>query len=271
MDMLHADEYKDIKVYVSITSIFQKQNYLLQTLSSIKDQTYKIDKCYIFLSDDEYLLDEGFKDRKITNENLLTFLHANMDVFEVRWTKNIGSYRKLIPLLKEKLEENCVIITIDDDTVYDNSMVRIYLQEYISNKCCIAGRFYTMEFDEICNIIYDQCKNNSEIKSVYNFHTGKGGVLYHPSFFKETIGLMFDESLFLTECKTADDVWFNFHRIANKIPCKTTRNFCTKDITQSFSLYMNINHHIDKNTNQSYNTNAMRSVARLLTNLGYDL
>ena len=57
-------------IYISLTSIFQNQNILLKTLKSIKEQTLKPNKCIIYLSEEPYLLDEGFKD-KIINKDWL--------------------------------------------------------------------------------------------------------------------------------------------------------------------------------------------------------
>ena len=106
-----------MNIYVSLTSIFQKQNQLLETLKSIKNQTLKPTKCYIFLSVEPYLLDLGFKNKKLNN-NLQDYIDSNY-IFEIRWCENIGSYRKLLPLLKEKWNENCIILTMDDDIYYN--------------------------------------------------------------------------------------------------------------------------------------------------------
>ena len=94
-------------LYVSVTSIKQNQNRLLLTLKSIKTQIIKPSKCFIYLSEEPYLLDKGFKDR-ILNKNLEDFINKN-NLFEIRWCKNTGPYRKLLPLLKEKYQEDCLI------------------------------------------------------------------------------------------------------------------------------------------------------------------
>ena len=38
------------------------------------------------------------------------------DIFKVFWGNDIGPYGKLLPLLKKKWKEDCLIITLDDDT-----------------------------------------------------------------------------------------------------------------------------------------------------------
>ena len=67
-------------------------------------QTRKPDKIFLYLSEDSQLLDTGFKDKKITNLNLLKFIN-DTPLIDIRWVKNIGSYRKLLPILKDKWEK----------------------------------------------------------------------------------------------------------------------------------------------------------------------
>ena len=138
-------------------------------------------------------------------------------IFQIRWVENEGPYRKLIPLLKEKWDEDCVIITIDDDTFYDNKLIENYLNDYEKYNCCISYRGFTFKMEDIVkiNINYYNSKDNLKKLNLYNFCTGKGGVLYHPSFFKKTGNLIFNKDIYLSEFPTTDDIWFNFIRIAN--------------------------------------------------------
>ena len=106
-----------IPIYISLTTIFKNQTILLKTLQSIITQTYVPDKIYLFISEEPFLLDTGFTNKIITNNNLLNFLKIHEKNIELKWVNNQGSYRKLIPLLKEKWNDDCIIITIDDDTV----------------------------------------------------------------------------------------------------------------------------------------------------------
>lgn len=60
-------------VYVSLTSIFKNQSKLLRTLVSITKQTYSPNKIFLYLSETPYILDSGFKKKKITNIKLSKF------------------------------------------------------------------------------------------------------------------------------------------------------------------------------------------------------
>ena len=178
-------------LYLSLTSIKGNEISLYHTIKSIANQTVKPDRCFLYLSEEAYMLDSGFKDRKI-DDHLLKLIDESM--FEVVWVKNTGPYRKLLPLLQEKLHEDCAIIAIDDDTGYEPDMIKKYVEYYRKYKCVIAARSFTMKFDSIEDINY---KDRAELNSLhlYNFHTGKGGVLYCPHFFSKTIDHIFNEEI----------------------------------------------------------------------------
>ena len=88
------------------------------------------------------VLDDGFKNKEITHTGLVELLHNN-SLIDVRWVKNIGSFRKLLPLLKEKWEKDCFIITIDDDTLYHEDLIFNLLNDYNKYKCVIGYRGVT--------------------------------------------------------------------------------------------------------------------------------
>ena len=82
---------------ISLISIFQRQNSLLSTLKSCFQQSlnskYYLDKDIINLSEEPYLLDTGFKDKKITNIELIQFINKNKQKILINWTLNTGPYR----------------------------------------------------------------------------------------------------------------------------------------------------------------------------------
>ena len=123
-----------IQVYVSLTSIFQNQDILVSTLDSIMKQTILPDKLFLYLSEDKSFFDNGFTNKKVTNEKLKTLI-ANNKIIEIMWGKDIGPYGKLLPLLKEKWNEDCIIITIDDDTVYNKNLINNLVEDYEKHNC----------------------------------------------------------------------------------------------------------------------------------------
>ena len=188
---------------VSLTTSPKRLIHIEKVINSIYRQNVKPDKIYLYLSEDPYILDEGFKDKIITNINLLNFIKTNNLLIEINWEKNIGSYRKLIPLLKKKWNEECIIITIDDDTVYDNDLIKNLVEDYNKHKCVVGYRGFTPKFDTFENfnyLLHDKLENYS----LYNFLTGKGGILYKPDFFHKTNDLIFDEKIYLNTSRYID-------------------------------------------------------------------
>ena len=75
-------------------------------------------------------MDKGFSNKIITNNNLLSLIENSKEIIELEWVENIGSYRKLTPLLMKKWEEDCIIITIDDDIEYNKILIENMVKDY---------------------------------------------------------------------------------------------------------------------------------------------
>jgi predicted O-methyltransferase YrrM len=238
-----------IPVYISLTSIFKNQDILLQTLQSIMKQTILPDKIFLYLSDEPYILDTGFKDKKITNSNLLKFINNN-SIIDIKWVKNTGSYRKLLPLLKDKWNEDCIIITIDDDTVYDTLLIENLINDYNEQNCVIGYRGFTALFDKFENFDYDK-RYKLQHLSLYNFFTGKGGILYKPQFFHKTHDLIFNDKIYIDTCPIQDDIWFYIIRLFNNVKGYLgNKNWQVKDLSSN-GLYINFNRK-NKNNNKAF-------------------
>ena len=242
-----------IPVYISLTSIFQNQDILLQTLQSIMKQTRLPDKIFLYLSEEAYILDTGFKDKKITNSKLLKYINDN-SIIDIKWVKNIGSYRKLLPLLKDKWDEDCIIITIDDDTVYDTHLIENLVNDYHKHKCVIGYSGFTPSFDKLENFDYLKRVKLQHL-SLYNFFTGKGGILYKPEFFHKTHDLIFNDKIYLDTCPTGDDIWFYIVRLLNNVKgYLVNKEWLVNDLTREKGLYSIFNMHNNNNTSSFKNT-----------------
>lgn len=254
-----------MKVYISLTSIFDNQKSLLQTLQTILHQTHKPDKCYLYLSTEPYLLDKGFEHKTKSMSNDLCQLISENPLIEVVWCSNTGPYRKLLPLLSDKWQEDCAIITIDDDTEYAPNFIGLMLDHYKQHQCCISYRGFTMTHKASLKDLDYETRSPLTPKYLYNFHTGKGGVLYIPAFFSKVKSIIFNETLYNMCCPTGDDIWFNFMRIACGIPCYVNNDTHTMgaDLTTAFSLYRNYN------MKNNLNTNNIRLLVDKLMELGY--
>ena len=161
--------------------------------------------------------------------------------------KNEGPYRKLIPLLKEKWEEDCIIITIDDDTIYDKRLIENMVNDYNKYNCVINYRGFTPKMDNFCEFDYETRDKLCHLH-LFNFCTGKGGILYKPEFFHKTKELIFNKGIYLNKCKTNDDIWFYILRVMNNIKAYVDKKkYMTGDL-QTKGLYLNYNMKNNNNT-----------------------
>lgn len=148
-----------------------------------------------------YLADEEFpqRERNLPPE-LLNLLSER---FEIRWTKNIRSYKKLIPALKDFPDD--IIITFDDDLFFHPELIERLLVGYKKYPDMIhAHRVRHITFDESgkfvkgSGILYD--------RPTYLHKLSCGaGCLFPPKSLHEEI---FREDKFMTLAPTNDDLWF---------------------------------------------------------------
>ena len=117
-------------------------------------------------SEDKSLFDNGFVNKKLTFKPLEYLLKKN-DIFKVFWGNDIGHYGKLLPLLKKKWKEDCLIITLDDDTVYNLKLIKNMVEDYKKNKCVICYRGFTPDITNIEEMTYLKRKVPAIPKYIY--------------------------------------------------------------------------------------------------------
>lgn len=286
-----------IPIIISLTSIYHRQKSLLNTLQTCIKQNlnftnlnnkYYLDKIIINLSVEQYLLDIGFCNKEITNQQLQDFIKNNSNIIEINWVDNTGPYRKLLPTLQKYWDTpKQIIITIDDDITLSEKFVYNIIKEYELNNCeaCIAYRGYTMDWSsfkkDIKNIKYYVPKLSPihiVEKSLYNFSTNGAGTLWTPSMFQinpKSKDLLFNYETILSICTTADDIWYNFMRIINGIELiiiqqKQTRlKMYSIKTDKSTALYYKFNNMKikDRNTNEELdrNTCQLRNVYNFIS------
>lgn len=198
-------------VIVSLTSFPAAIPYAAQAVQSILNGSVLPDKVVLYLTFSQ------FNESAIPQE-LLKLAEENPR-FEIRdYPKDIRSYRKLIPALKDF--PNAIIVTIDDDVAYHKHMLRdlLRLHEEIPN-AVLAHRAKRIKPDKP----YRKWSKYrwyhflfQRIHSGYkNIQTGVGGVLYPPHSLKPE---MLDVELFTQIAPTTDDIWFWAAAVANDTP-----------------------------------------------------
>lgn len=186
-------------IIVSLTTYGRRIHDVYLAIESIMQGTVKPNKIILWLSEEEF----GKKDLPITLQK------QQIRGLEIKYCKDIRSYKKLVYTLKE-YPEAC-IITIDDDLIYNFDLVENLLNRHKQNPSYIcASRIHQITKNSDGSIKkyldWNGCAGNDTPESDLNFFTTGGGTLFPPHAFpKET----FDEDVFTNICPTADDVWFN--------------------------------------------------------------
>lgn len=187
------------EVVVSLTSYGKRIYDVYLAIESIMQGSIKPNRILLWLSEEEF-------SNKVLPQTLQKQVERGL---EIRFCKDIKSYKKLIYTLKEF--PNACTITIDDDLIYNFDLVENLVAAHKTVPNCIwANRIHEMTYNENGSLksylqwyfmVNHDCRNKKNI-----FFTGVGGVLYPPNSLHKEV---FNDDVFLDICPTADDVWFN--------------------------------------------------------------
>ena len=222
-------------IIISFTSFPARIKTVHLVVDSLFKQTLKPDRIILWLADSQF----PKKEKELPKE----LLEQKKRGLEIRWCEDIRSYKKLIPTLK--LFPNAVIVTIDDDNIFDKDWLKILYSSYLNYPNCISchriTKFVLNSNDEF-EIVTSGRKYYHQ-PSYLNKLVGAGGVLYPPhSLYKDIL----DEKLFMSLTPTNDDQWFWFMAILNGYRVKVADGAQIKlnpiDGTQEVAL-CNINDH----------------------------
>ncbi len=199
------------QVIISLTSFPAAIEYAIGAIKSVLNGSELPDKVVLYLTFSQFGEDGIPKD--------LQDLTAENPIFEVRnYDKDIRSYRKLIPALKDF--PDATIVTIDDDVAYHEHMLRdlLALHEQLPN-AVLAHRAKRINLGKPYRKWKKYRWYHFLFKRIYysfdNLQTGVGGVLYPPHSLRED---MLDATLFTQIAPTTDDIWFWAAAVANNVP-----------------------------------------------------
>lgn len=185
-------------VTVSLTSYGKRAHLCYRTIESIMQNTVLPNHIVLWLADDEF-------SEETIPENLVRLKERGL---EIGFYKDIKSFKKLVPSLIKYPDD--VIITVDDDVIYHEETIEILLKHYAKDPHSIwAFTGSKILFSPDGTLLPYIQWYNANIKAMEtdscNFPTGVGGILYPPHSLDSRV---IDDSLFMTLCPTADDVWF---------------------------------------------------------------
>jgi len=219
-------------IIISLTSYGLRINDVYLVIESIFRQSLKADRIILWLSETEF-----------SRENLPEMLlKAEKRGLKIDFCKDIKSYKKLIPTLKNHPED--LIITIDDDILYPINFIEKLVNEYRKSPNvihCYRGRKIVFNKDNKLESYskWKFCRDDFS-PSPRILPTGAGGVLYFPGCFHKDI---LKEDLFLSLAPQADDLWFKVMSLLKGIESKVIeqqREICGKTMTIEASQENNL-------------------------------
>ena len=193
---ISKEQYCDREVIVSLTTYGKRLYDVYLAIESIMQQSMKPNRIVLWLG-------KELQDKPLPG--ILKFQQQRG--LEIAFCKDIRSYTKLVPALCRFPDD--VIITVDDDAIYDFDLLEKLIVAYQEDPSYIyCHRCHKMILDSAGKLKpyndwewqCEECEPN-----ILHFPTGVGGVLYPPHSLDEEV---FNENVFLDICAQADDVWF---------------------------------------------------------------
>lgn len=219
----------DHEVIVSLTSYSKRIHEVYLAIESIMQGTIKPNRIILWLTEEE------FKGKKLP-----IILQKQIERgLEVMYCPDLRAYKKIIPTLK--LYPDSIIVTIDDDLIYEPDLLEHLLTSYQEHPECVSAcRTELIKTDRDGKPLgYMQwgLKEHVDYPSHFNFLTGGGGTLFPPHcLHKEAI----KENIFMTLCPKSDDVWLNAMLLLNGV--KVCKAFTHDAHGEDF--YYNVSPHV---------------------------
>ena len=194
---ISSEKYFDNEIIVSLTTYDKRIYDVYLTIESLMHQTIKPNKIILWLAEDEFTLDNIPQTLKNLQKRGLM----------IDFCEDIKSYKKLVPALKKYPDD--IIITIDDDIIYQHDLVENLLNSYRQNPelihFCRGHRIQFKDDGTLEKYLKWSFFVNDYLINKLNFPTTGGGALFPPHSLHSEVT---NESVFMTLAPHADDVWF---------------------------------------------------------------
>lgn|SRR5574344_1890169 len=239
------------QLIVSVTSYGRRVRKTLKfAVLSMLAQSIRPDRIIIWLDEEHF-----------NSDNIPTSIRRLVNRYgvEVKFCPDYKSYKKLIPTLSLCPED--LIVTIDDDLIYDKRTIEMLYNTHLSNPnaiVCSQANIPTFVNGHL-RPYNDWVFNVVETDKQIILPLGGSGTLYPPnSLFKDVN----KSSLFMTLSPCADDVWFWIMGIMQGTTVKLSSNrhmIMPIDLLYQL-LHKNNNSLMRKNLAEGYNDVQIKAV-----------
>ena len=199
-------------IIISLTSYQKRINSVHKAIATLISQTKKADKIILWLSEMNFPNKE--KDLPI---ELLDY--AKKDI-EIKWVKeDLKSHKKYYYAFK--YYSNSIIITVDDDLIFDKFMIEKLIESYMKYPYAVSAM----------RVHYIEENSNGRIAPYKNWLKEYNGIINIPSMrllATTGAGTLFPPNCLNTEvfnieaikmlCPTTDDLWIKANQVLSNIP-----------------------------------------------------
>lgn len=214
-----------MRIIVSLTSYPPRIGGVYKVIESLFRQTMQVDEIVLYLS-----LEEFPKEDKDLPETLRMLIGRNR--FRIKWVQeNLKSHKKYYYALQEY--KDAVVITVDDDTIYANTMVSDLIKSYRQFPDAVSARRVriVLKKDETLEL-YNKWEREIYLEEYIDMPRmdlcaiGVGGVCYPPLLINDD---WLNKAVILNVAENQDDLWLKYNEIMNNIPVVFTKS-SQKDI-----------------------------------------
>lgn len=199
---------------VSLTTTSRRIGRVAEIVRSLLEQQPRPRRIVLWLSREPYLLDEGVAPEDLPH----ALLALQGECFSIRWTENIGPYRKLVPALRAY---GGTVVTVDDDTVYPPGWLRGLLEMHAQTPdvvCCYRARRMLANPQGELACYWRWPRLRSATPRADCLPIGKDGVLYPAGSLHPDVA---DEVRFRELAPTCDDIWFKVMALRAGTPARS--------------------------------------------------
>lgn len=216
---------KGRKVIVSLTSFGDRVQWSAPAIESIMEQTVKANRIVLWL-------DHEFEKPHMIPQDLRMLEKRGL---EIRFTEDCGPATKLIPSLKAFPDD--IIITIDDDTLYNYDIIDKLLRGHFKFPNAIISDWQTsIHMRQDGSVYYTE--NDKYVKpqtpDIKPVAIGGAGVLYPPHAMHDDV---LNVEKFRELSPKADDLWFKIMQLRAGTPV-----FCVGDTCPTGERIISMGH-----------------------------
>ena len=212
-------DFDETEVVISLTSHPGRMACIHTCLESLIKQDYRNRKIILWLSLEQFVHKEKDLPAALLNLN-------GQNAFEIRWVADdIKPHKKYYYAYQEF--RKTPIIVVDDDVVYDPSMVRALVASYKKHPHCISchrANLMLLRADKTFRAYQTWPMGYTLLSDTPSYQllpTGVGGVLYPPNSLPE---YTFNTDVIKRYCLLCDDLWLKMMTVLNEYPTVVVKN-----------------------------------------------